>query len=329
MIVKHFEIRKINSTLNKVILLYGKNDGLKDEATNFLIKKDTVVSVYEESSILDDPESFIESLKSKSLFEEKKTIIIKRASDKILKIIDELNEEEIDDILIINSENLEKKSKLRIFFEKHKNYICVAFYPDNNETLLKLANNFFHKRKILISNENLNQIVNKSSGNRKNLIGELEKIDLFCANRKKIDSEHINKLINLSENHNISELIDHCLAKNEKKILNILNENNFNNEDCVLITRIFLNKAKRILKLSSDYSKNNNINLTISSAKPPIFWKDKEITKQQIYKWTPKNIKKLIFKLNDLELKIKKNVNNSINIILDFILEQTTSMTNN
>jgi len=328
-IVKHFEIRKINSTLNKVILLYGKNDGLKDEATNFLIKKDTVVSVYEESSILDDPESFIESLKSKSLFGEKKTIIIKRASDKILKIIDELNEEEIDDILIINSENLEKKSKLRIFFEKHKNYICVAFYPDNNETLLKLANNFFHKRKILISNENLNQIVNKSSGNRKNLIGELEKIDLFCANRKKIDSEHINKLINLSENHNISELIDHCLAKNEKKILNILNENNFNNEDCILITRIFLNKAKRILKLSSDYSKNNNINLTISSAKPPIFWKDKEITKQQIYKWTPKNIKKLIFKLNDLELKIKKNVNNSINIILDFILEQTTSMTNN
>ena len=329
MIVKHFEIRKINSTLNKVILLYGKNDGLKDEATNFLIKKDTVVSVYEESSILDDPESFIESLKSKSLFGEKKTIIIKRASDKILKIINELNEEEIDDILIINSENLEKKSKLRIFFEKHKNYICVAFYPDNNETLLKLANNFFHKKKILISNENLNQIVNKSSGNRKNLIGELEKIDLFCANRKKIDSEHINKLINLSENHNISELIDHCLAKNEKKILNILNENNFNNDDCILITRIFLNKAKRILKLSSDYSKNNNINLTISSAKPPIFWKDKEITKQQIYKWTPKNIKKLIFKLNDLELKIKKNVNNSINIILDFILEQTTSMTNN
>ena len=329
MIVKHFEIRKINSTLNKVILLYGKNDGLKDEATDFLIKKDTVVSVYEESSILDDPESFIESLKSKSLFGEKKTIIIKRASDKILKIINELNEEEIDDILIINSENLEKKSKLRIFFEKHKNYICVAFYPDNNETLLKLANNFFQKRKILISNENLNQIVNKSSGNRKNLIGELEKIDLFCANRKKIDSEHINKLINLSENHNISELIDHCLAKNEKKILNILNENNFNNEDCILITRIFLNKAKRILKLSSDYSKNNNINLTISSAKPPIFWKDKEITKQQIYKWTPKNIKKLIFKLNDLELKIKKNVNNSINIILDFILEQTTSMTNN
>ncbi len=329
MIVKYFEIKKINIKLNKIILLYGKNDGLKDEATNFLIKKDTVVSVYEESNILDSPESFIESLKSKSLFEEKKTIIIKRASDKILKVIEELSEEKIDDILIINSENLEKKSKLRIFFEKHKSYSCVAFYPDNNETLLKLANNFFQKRKILISNENLNQIVNKTSGSRKNLIDELEKIDLFCANRKKIDSEHINKLINLAEDHNISELIDYCLAKNEKKILSILNENNFNNEDCILITRIFLNKAKRILKLSSDYSKNNNIDLTISSAKPPIFWKDKEITKQQIYKWTPKNIKKLIFKINDLELIIKKNVNSSVNIILDFILEQTTSITNN
>ena len=329
MIVKYFEIKKINIKLNKIILLYGKNDGLKDEATNFLIKKDTVVSVYEESNILDSPESFIESLKSKSLFGEKKTIIIKRASDKILKVIEELSEEKIDDILIINSENLEKKSKLRIFFEKHKSYSCVAFYPDNNETLLKLANNFFQKRKILISNENLNQIVNKTSGSRKNLIDELEKIDLFCANRKKIDSEHINKLINLAEDHNISELIDYCLAKNEKKILSILNENNFNNEDCILITRIFLNKAKRILKLSSDYSKNNNIDLTISSAKPPIFWKDKEITKQQIKHWKTKGIKDLIYKLVDMELLIKKNLNNSINLITNFILEQSSTKSNN
>jgi len=70
------------------------------------------------------------------------------------------------------------------------------------------------------------------------------------------------------------------------------------------------------------------MDLTISSARPPIFWKDKEITKQQIYKWSPKNIKKLIYKLADVELLIKKNMNNSINLITDFILEQS-SETNN
>ena len=160
-------------------------------------------------------------------------------------------------------------------------------------------------------------------------MGNLKKLIHFVLQKKKIDTKQLNRLINLSENHDISELIDNCLAKNEKKILNILNENNFSNDDCILITRIFLNKAKKILKLSLNFAENKNIDLTISSAKPPIFWKDREITKQQIYKWTPKNIKNLIYRLNDLELTIKENINNSIKIILDFILEQTTSKTNN
>ena len=330
MIVKYFDIKKIDISLNKIILLYGKNDGLKDEITNFLVKNSSDINYYEENNILDNPNSFIEGLSSKSLFEEKKAIIIKRASDKILKIINEINEEKIDDsVIIINSENLEKKSKLRTTFEKHKNFVSIAFYPDNDQTLLNLASNFFKKNNILISTENINQVVRKCKGSRKSLYDELEKINSFCATKKKIDTKQLNRLINLSENHDISELIDNCLAKNEKKILNILNENNFGNDDCILITRIFLNKAKKILKLSLDFAENKNIDLTISSAKPPIFWKDREITKQQIYKWTPKNIKNLIYRLNDLELTIKENINNSIKIILDFILEQTTSKTNN
>ena len=330
MIIKYFEIKKINVDINKIILLYGKNEGLKNEATNLLIQDNSEVNSYEESNIIHNSNIFIEQITSKSLFGEKKTIIIKRASDKIVKVISELNEKNIEDTtIIINSDNLEKKSKLRTFFEKHKNFICVAFYPDNIQTLTKLTSVFFQKKNILISNENINQIINKSNGDRKNLLDELEKISLFCASKKKINSKQLNKLINLQENYNISELIDHCLAKNEKKIINILNENNFSNEDCILIIRIFINKAKKILKLSSDFSKNKNIDQTITLAKPPIFWKDKEIIKQQIYKWAPKDIKKLIYRLNDLELIIKKNVNNSINIIHDFILEQAISKTNN
>ena len=85
-----------------------------------------------------------------------------------------------------------------------------------------------------------------------------------------------------------------------------------------------MNKSKRVLKLTSEYKKNKNIDLTISSAKPPIFWKDKDLIKQQIYKWTPEKIKQLIYKLNEMELIIKKNINNSVNMISDFILEQAS-----
>ena len=330
MIIKSFEINKINFDQNKLVLFYGKNEGFKNEATNNLIKDKDEITKYEEKEVLENINDFIESILSKSLFESEKIIIIKRVTDKILKIIDEIDSKNIEDVkIILNADNLEKKSKLRSLFEKDKKYICVPFYPDTDQTLSKLTYNFLKKKNISISQSNINLIVNKCNGDRETLLNELNKIEYFSKNGKKITAENIAKLTNLIENHGISELIDNCLAKNKKKIVNILNENNFNNEDCILITRTFLNKAKKILKLSSEFQNNKNIDLTISSAKPPIFWKDKEITKQQIYKWTPENIKQLIYKLSEIELLIKKNINNSINLITDFILNQASSNTNN
>ena len=328
MIFKSYEISKINPNINHLILFYGKNEGLKNEALNILIKNKNNVSNYEEKEILDNENVFIENILSKSLFEENKSVVIKRATDKILKIIEILHSKNLEDTkIIINSENLEKKSKLRSFFEKDKKLICIPFYPDNDQTLSKLTYSFFRDKKISISPSNINLIVAKCSGDREALLNEIQKIEYFSKNGKKIDSENILRLINLNENHSISELIDNCLAKNKKKIINILNENNFNNEDCIMIARSFLIRAKKLLILSTTFEINKNIDLTISSAKPPIFWKEKEITKQQINKWKSENIKKLIYSLSELELQIKKNANNSINLITDFILHQSSSET--
>ena len=329
MIIKSFEATKIELDKNKFVLLYGKNNGFKTEVTNNLLKDKIEIKKYEEKEILENTNIFLENIFSKSLFENEKIIIIKRVTDKILKIIEELKEKNIEDVkIILNADVLEKKSKLRSFFEKSKEHVCVAFYPDTNQVLSKLTYDFFNQKKISISPANINLIVNKCSGDRETLFNELDKIEYFSKSRKKITEENIIKLTNLIENHSISDLVDNCLAKNKKKIINILNENNFGNEDCIMITRSFLLKSKKILKLSSEFKSNKNIDLTISSAKPPIFWKDKEITKQQIYKWTPENIKKLIYRLNERELLVKKNINNSINLITDFILDQSSSNTN-
>jgi len=330
MILKSYEINKINKNINHLILFYGKNEGLKNEALNLLINNKDNIFNYEEKEILDNENNFIETILSKSLFDPQKFIIIKRATDKILKTIEILHLKNLDDTtIILNSDNLEKKSKLRSLFEKEKTLVCVPFYPDNDQTLSKLAYNFLREKKISISSSNINLIVNKCSGDRETLINELRKIQLFSKNGKQINSDNISKLINLSENHNISELVDNCLAQNKRKITSILNENNFSNEDCIIIVRSFLIKSKKLLALLKAFETNKNIDLTISSAKPPIFWKEKEITKQQILKWNSKNIKQLIYSLSETELQIKKNINNSINLITDFILFQSSSTTNN
>jgi DNA polymerase III subunit delta len=332
MILKSFETSKINIKKSNLILFYGKNEGYKNEEISKIILKNSDYDIlnYEEKEILSDQNNFIESILSKSLFEKEKIIIIKRATDKIIKILEELNTKNLEElVIIINADVLEKRSKLRTFFEKNKTSVCVAFYPDTLQTLSKISYNFLKEKNISISTANNNLIVNKCNGDRETLLNELEKIEYYSKNGKKITTESIAKLTNLIENHSVSELIGNCLVKNKKKIINILNENNFNNEDCILIIRTFLNKSKTILKLSKEFEYNKNMDLTISSAKPPIFWKDKEITKQQIYKWKPEDIKELIYKLSEVELLVKKNLNNSIGIVTDFIIEQSSSNISN
>ena len=330
MIIKSYQINQINPKIHNLLLFYGKNEGLKNEIIKNIIRDKKNINNYDEKEVLENEYNFVENILTKSLFDDEKIIIIKRSTDKILKVIESLNSKKLEDItIIINADNLEKKSKLRSFFEKNKETICIPFYPDTDQTLSKLAYNFLKGRNISISQSSINLIIDKCSGDREALYNELSKIDFYTKNGKKITTEDIMKITNLIENHSVSELVDNCLAKNNKKVINILNENNFNNEDCILITRSLLNKSKKILQLVKEFENNKNIELTISSAKPPIFWKDKEITKQQIKKWKPENIKDLIYKLTDIELLIKKNLNNSINFITNFILEQSYTKSNN
>jgi len=330
MIIKNYQINQIDLNKNKLILFYGKNEGLKKQAIKTLNKNNIKVETYEEKEIFDQLNTFTENLLSKSLFEEEKLILIIRATEKILKVVDTINEKNIPDVnILINAGNLEKKSKLRNAFEKDKNYVCVAFYPDNDQTLSKIAYNFLKEKNLSLSQSNINLIINKCNGDREILVNELTKIENFSKNGKKVNNENINKLINLAENYSINELIDNCLAKNKKKVINILNENNFNNEDCVQITRTFLIKSKRILHLSKEFEKNKNMELTISSARPPIFWKDKEIVKQHLNSWNEEKIKKLIYSLGELEIVIKKNFSNSVNFLTDFILDQAVSNISN
>jgi len=329
MIIKYFNLKPDLLKENKIVLFYGNNEGLKNEVIS-KITNNTKLSSYDEREILENNNTFFEKFLSGSLFEDEKIFLIKRATDKFLKIVEELSQREIQNSsIIINANALEKKSKLRNFFEKDKRLVSVPFYPDTTETLSKLAQTIFRNEKIAISTSDINLIVDKCSGDRLFLKNEITKIILYSKNKKKITTQDIKKLINLSENYNISELVDSCLVKNAKKTMKILNENNFNNDDCILILRSIMNKSKKILLLSEEFEKNNNIDLTISSAKPPIFWKDKENVKEQIYKWKSKNIKNLIYKLSELELTIKKNINNSLSLITDFILEEASRKTNN
>ncbi len=332
MIIKNFEINKIDLKKHKNFLFYGNNNALIQETISNIFKdkfKENTYN-YDETEILDDKESFFNQVLNGSLFESQKLIIISRISDKILEIIKQILIKEIGDIIfVLKASQLEKKSKLRKFYEEDKQAICIAFYPDTEITLQKIVNDFFKKNKISISQENINFIISRSNNNREYLKNELKKIESLIINKKKLSIEEIMRIIHINENHSIYELINFCLLKNKKKTINILNENNFGSEDSIIILRTFLAKLKNILKLASDYEINNNIELTIQNARPPIFWKEKDNVKKQLKYWTTKKIKNLITELSQVELKVKKYSANSQNILIDFLIHLSTESSSN
>ena len=329
MIVKSFEIK--NKKDNKFFLFYGENQGYKNQIINDEFKKKNTDSTYcyEENEILNNKESFFTNLLSKSFFENEKLILVNRATDKMRELVEEIIEKNIDGVtLILNSNTLEKKSKLRSLFEKSKIAICVPFYEDNIQTLSSITGKFFRDNKILISRQIINLIVSRCRGDRQNLNNELEKIKNYTQNKNKVEIQDILKLTNLAENYNVSELIDSCLSKNKKKTINVLNENNYSPEDCVLIIRTFLMKAKRLVKLCKEQIRVKNLDAVITTFKPPIFWKDKETVKQQIRAWSYNQAEALTYDINEIELLIKKYPHNSINILSNFIIDKTSSISN-
>jgi DNA polymerase III subunit delta len=323
MIFKSFEFKKIDIKKYNFYLFYGENNGLKKELieVNFRkVFKDKTYN-YEENSILLNQKKFFDEILTKSFFENEKLIIISSTSNKIFDVVEEIIEKRIADVtVILLADKLDKKSKLRSLFEKDKSLICIPFYSDNYQSLFYIAESFFKKIKISVSQEILNTLINRASGDRQNLKNEINKIENFLINKKKISLQEVLKLTNLSENNNFSELVDNCLAKNEKKLLNIINENNFSNDDTIIIIRTFLYKAKRLLRINNELKSKKNIENVLTSFKPPIFWKDKDLVKQQIKNYSEENAETLIQSISDTELKIKKNYNNSINILLDFVL---------
>ena len=323
MIYKSYELNKINFEKINLYLLYGKNEGFQNEVVEkyFLNNFDGKINKYEENEFINLSDVIIGELLNRSLFDEKKIIIISRVTDKILKYVEEIAEKNLEDIKIIfKSGILEKKSKLRNFFEKNKSLITIPFYEDDTRILTELIYAFLSKNKIKLSRESVNLLVERASGDRKNLKIELDKIYNYSITNQKIDYSTVAKLTNLSENYNVNNLVDSYLAKNKKTLFKILNENYYSDEDCILILRTILNKSKRLLNIIDKYNDSKNLDSVISTIKPPIFWKDKENVKKQVNSWKSNELKNKIYEINEIEVLIKSNSKNSLRVLSDFII---------
>ena len=323
MIFKNYQLNKLNFDNYNFYLFYGKNEGFQNAIIQeYFIKnfKGEIIR-YHENEILNDNQIIITEILNKSFFCESKILIVSKATDKSVKIIEEILDKSFDDIKIIyKSGVLEKKSKLRNFFEKNEKTVIVPFYEDDSKSLLPIISNFIKKNEIKISRESINLLIERANGSRDTLNKELEKIYNYSLSDKNLKHEIVKKLTNLLENIHVNELVDQYLIKNTKHVSKILNENNYSDEDCILILRTILIKSKRLLGIIEKNKEVRNIDEVITNIKPPVFWKDKERVKKQADNWDLKELREKIYQISEIETLVKNNSKNSLNIVSNFIL---------
>jgi DNA polymerase III subunit delta len=327
MILKSFEIKKNQSIFLKhnFFLLYGENFGLKKDIKEFIksqIEKNEsnveILSFYE-NEIINNEENFFNSILSGSLFSSKKIIIINESTDKIINYVNDIYEKSPKEVsLIFFAEVLDKKSKLRNFFETNKNTVCIPCYLDNEKDLAVIAKSELKKIDISFSRELVNLLIEKSNQDRNNLRNELEKIKSYALNKKNLDIEEIKSLINFTGDYKSDLLINQCLCGEISEYKKILSELYINASNYVLFLRILNNKVQRLLKIQEQNNKLNSIDKIISALKPPIFWKEKPTVKKQLSIWNKENLNILINETNSIELLCKKNPNISNVIFFNF-----------
>ena len=319
MILKSYIVEQNFSTLNdyKEVLLYGENDGIKDDI-KFELKnlyKNAEIINFFESDIIKNKNILYENLTNQSLFNEKKIIIIQSATDKILPEIIESIEQNNNKIKIyIFSDILEKKSKLRNLFEKEKNLAALPCYQDNERTLI----NYITKKLSGFSGltgEIINLIISNSSLDRKIIKGELVKIVDFFQN-KKIDHLKLLEILNIKNDTGFNEIRDNTLMGNKAKINKLLSEIELLSEDSFVHLNSLNKRILRLIEIQKIKKKFNNYETALENLKPPIFWKDKMTYLQQLKKWNLSRLYEIASKVGETEILIKKNSKIKSNIII-------------
>jgi len=330
MIIKSYEIKKnkLNLLINNFFLLYGENLGLKKDIKNFIINEVKqknndieILSLYE-SEIIDNKDNFFNLIYTGSLFGQKKIIIIYESTDKINDIIKDAYQKYSKDIYLIFFSNiLDKRSKLRIFFEKEKGLVCIPCYLDNEKDLITIAQLELKKNNITLSRESINLLIEKSNADRNNLRNEIEKIIAYSLNKEKIEIDEIKSLINFSGDYKSDIFVNECLCGNIHQYKKIISELYVNTINQILLLRILSNKIHRLLKIKEQATESYNLDSLLNTCKPPIFWKEKSTVKKQLTIWKLKDLKKIISDINNTEILCKKNPHISNSIFFNFFTE--------
>ena len=317
-------IKSINN--QKLFLFYGENQGLKKDLKEKLkleYKNQEILNLLQDE-IIKNKSILANEINNKSLFSEKKVIFINQVNDKILDIIEEVAENIQDERIFLFSDILDKKSKLRNYFEKSKSYGITACYKDNEITIRKIIMMKLNGYQGLTS-EVTNLIIQNTGLDRNKVTNEIDKI-VSCFKNKKIDIKMLDSLLNVRTSDDFNQLKDEALNGNKINTNRLLADTIFEEENDIYYLNTINQRINKLNEIENMKKENSNIELIVSNLKPPVFWKDKPILIEQSKKWDKEKIRLALKKTYNTEIKIKSSSSIKKNLLIkNLIVELCTT----
>ena len=311
---------------NKSILFYGENVGLKNDLRRNIIDYFKVkVIKRNQDEIIKDQDNFFEGILNGSLFEEKKIFLIDEVNDKFLNIFQKVEKRLDENKIYLFSNILDKKSKLRNYFEKSKEFNTVACYQDNLISIKKIIQSKL-RNFINLNNENINIIAENCNLDRDKLYNEIGKIKIYFSDLK-IDTEKLKVLLDIKINDNFNLIRDESLNGNKITINKLLSETVFENDKNIFYLNTFNQRLYKLAEILKN-KKDSSIETMVENIKPPIFWKDKPIIVSQLKKWNLKKINNILKKSYDLEIRLKSNSTISHHLLIKMLVIDVCQLAN-
>ena len=323
MIIKEFQLHDaINqSSFPQFLLFYGPNEGLiRDDILKiskaFKGKKETDEITINGKSVDENQNIIDEEVRSFSMFGEQKLIHLENIKDKHLQYFEDTKLESSKILVIIRSENLNKNSKIRSFFEKHKKYAAIPCYEDDVRSTMNLISQFQSDHKIKFDSDIKNYLVQNLSADRLISKNELEKILLVIDHQKnqQIKLEDIQEILNDSSSNSLNIINEYVMYGKVNQVSKNLYRIFDEGTNAVAIIRSLLNYMVRVHKTQIEIKKTGNFDEAIKQLRPPVFWKDKDNFRNHCSKWPTKEILHYIERLLEAEYmcKTQSSLNNEI-----------------
>jgi len=328
MIYKSYIVEKnIEQIKDNLVLFYGENLGMQNDFKETIKKLNLNIKIvnFDQDDLIKNKEYFFNEIFNFSLFEKKKIFFLNNVNDKILSIIENIDQKIDQQKIYLFANLLDKKSKLRNFFEKSNKLAIIPCYLDNEISIKNIILNKLKDFKGL-SPENINLIIENCNYDRMKLNNELNKIILYFKD-KNLKKNELQSLLNIEMHDDFNALKDLAI-KGDKTNTNKLLNNFIIDSDKSIYYLALLNQ--RFSRLSSIYElqKSTNIEQAINNVKPPIFWKEKPVFLEQLKKWDKKSVNKIQNNIYNLEIRIKTTSTIDKNLIIKKLIVDICNLAN-